>query len=136
MLFTLVFHYADVTCITLSARIFMLVTLCNCVCVTISGHELFHANFLFNLNQCGRRLRKCKSCCEASSRSCRCSCTIKLNVDTSSSQSTSITTPNTRPSTNDHTSTSTASTSPHSPAASFSRSSGSSSSNFNNNRDL
>ena len=40
LLFTLVFHYADVTlCMTLSARIVILVALRNCVCITISGRE-------------------------------------------------------------------------------------------------
>ena len=40
LLFTLVFHYADVTlCMTLSARILILVALRNCVCITISGRE-------------------------------------------------------------------------------------------------
>ena len=40
LLFTLVFHYADVTlCMTLSARILILVALRNWVCITISGRE-------------------------------------------------------------------------------------------------
>ena len=59
LLFTLVFHYADVAlCMTLSARILILVTLRNCVCVTVSGHEPFRANFLFNVKSTWRTIQK------------------------------------------------------------------------------
>ena len=59
LLFTLVFNYADITlCMTLSAQILILVNFRNCVFVTISDHEPFRANFLFNVKLTWRTIQK------------------------------------------------------------------------------
>ena len=91
LLFTLVFHYADVTlCMTLAARILILVTSRNCVCVTISGHEPFRANFLFNVKSTWRMIQKIVNRALRLLREAKdVFAQTNKNVDTSSIQSTS-----------------------------------------------